>query len=671
MKTFIVKSLLTSLCQREGMSPSFLKGGERGITKQNLIPRLDPPIKSEDVIRKTLNCPVKPDNDKLFKNSVVLHNSCYSSIHLISNKILCLLFICILFMAIGCGGGSGSGGGSATSKDVSQITISASFKDVFATGMKAKATTLTQIRYRVSGAGMETINGIVPISNNLVEFQLKVPNGPQRHFIIEALDKDNRVRYAGDARRDLTGEPVVIEITLINNLIIGTWGYVRLHHENTGEWSTKSGKITFNIDGSGLDAYQYSDSMGTGTLNEIFTFTTTPNQDGSLTVNYTMAGGFKKTRRYIISDDAQMMVMDGTDEQERQRMRIFIRMDPSKTYTNANLQGEAYGIGYAYDMDKTLWPVQYVAWSGIKSFDGTGNCPFEITSNNEGTIMTGNFQDTYTLSSDGSIVFNNTKFTGYIGANDNLRIFSHVTSNNFWDILFGMKKGDRTYSTSDLAGTWVVVGFGRNSIAGKQFSQIAFWTCNSSGECALSIKRLIGSNIVYVSTNFSFSVLPDGSFGASLETGIPSYAAAIGNDGNTIIINRSFHQSSLQDGIMLVLTGVRCSNCLNVTGLTGLSGNWLFYRTPQGVAEIGPSCEMITQTIGTGDSFAVSGEFNGSGSINGDQVQITLNVDCGDKGTATLSGTTDGNTMNGKYLLKCGGVGESGTWRALRGECPP
>lgn len=579
---------------------------------------------------------------------------------------LYLAILSILFLTVSCGGGGGSG----TSKGISPVTISASFKDVLATGIKAKANTLTQIRYRVSGSGMDVITGVVPISNNLVEFQLKVPNGPQRYFIIEALDKDNRVRYAGDARRDLSGEPVVVEITLINNLIIGTWGYVRLNHENTGAWSTRAGKITYNLDGSGTDIYQDNANNGTGTLTEIFTFTTIPNQDGSLTVNYTIAGGSKKTRRYVISDDAQMMVMDGTDEPERQRIRVFIKMDPSKTYTNANLQGEAYGIGYGFDGDKTLWPGQYIAWSGIKTFDGAGNCPFEITWNNEGTIMTGNYPDTYTLNPDGSITFDNTKFAGYIGGNDKLGIFSHVTSNNSWDIFFGMKKGDRTYSTADLAGNWVVAGFGDSNIGSSLFSQIAFWTCNSNGNCAVSVKRLAGGNIVYNSANFTFSVLPDGSFGASLGTDIPSYAAAIGNDGNTMIVNRSFNQSELQTRRILV--GVRCSSCLNITGLTGLSGNWLFYRTPQGGTEESPGCEMITQTIGTGDTFAIAGEFNGSGSINGSQVQINLNVDCdGVQDTVTLIGTTDGNTMNGTYLLNgpCGN--ESGTWRAQRGECPP
>ncbi|MFZ3135890.1 MAG: hypothetical protein WA126_00695 [Thermodesulfovibrionales bacterium] len=579
--------------------------------------------------------------------------------------IFCLAILCILLSAIGCGGG---GGGNGTGKDVTSITLSASFKDVFATDIKAKATSLTQIRYRVSGPGMDAITGVAPISNNLVQFQLKVPNGLQRHFMIEALDKDNRVRYAGDARRDLIGEPVTIEITLINNLIIGTWGYVRLEHENTGAWSTKAGKITFNIDGSGLDAYQYNDNTNIGTLTEIFTFTTIPNQDGSFTVNYTIAGGSKKTRKYIISDNAQMMVMDGTDESERQRLRVFIKMDSSKTYSNADVIGDYYTIGYEHATLGANWP-SYYSWSGITTFNGNGEFQTDITINADNIIIPDHGIYTYSVNPDGSTM-DNSGYSGYLTADGKIGVLSRVTKPQQWSVNVAMRKADRTYSTADLAGTWVVTGFGEALNGNNVFSYIQVFTCNSNGECEITTKRLTNKRTDYVVATDSFVVSPDGSYGASFAYKAPSYAGALGNNGNTIILNRSFNPAELYVRRMSI--GVKCSTCTNIiTGLTGLSGNWLFYRTTQGETEEGPFCETITQTIGTGDAFAIAGEFKGSGSINGNQVQMSLNVDCGlqEQDSVSIIGTTDGNTMNGTFSMNgpCGNV--SGTCRAIRGEC--
>jgi hypothetical protein len=44
-----------------------------------VIPRLDPPIKSEDGIQKDkgLDCPVKPDNDRLYEQKGRLNERCW------------------------------------------------------------------------------------------------------------------------------------------------------------------------------------------------------------------------------------------------------------------------------------------------------------------------------------------------------------------------------------------------------------------------------------------------------------------------------------------------------------------------------------------------------------------------------------------------------------------
>lgn len=124
-------------------------------------------------------------------------------------KIISFLTITsLLLITFSCGGGGSSQG-------VSPVTVLASFKINNTTGLRAAASTLTNIRYTVSGSGMDVMTGTVHVTGNLVEFTLDVPNGPQRHFLIEALDINNQVKYTGEANRDLDGTPITIEITLV------------------------------------------------------------------------------------------------------------------------------------------------------------------------------------------------------------------------------------------------------------------------------------------------------------------------------------------------------------------------------------------------------------------------------------------------------------------------
>ena len=44
---------------------------------------------------------------------------------------------------------------------------------------------------------MQPITGTAPVINNLVQISLIIPNGLQRHFVIEALDKNNNIVVSG------------------------------------------------------------------------------------------------------------------------------------------------------------------------------------------------------------------------------------------------------------------------------------------------------------------------------------------------------------------------------------------------------------------------------------------------------------------------------------------
>ena len=571
-----------------------------------------------------------------------------------------LTIISLLLITFSC-----SGGGKGSSKGVSPVTVLASFKTSSAgsAAMKAQATTLTNIRYTVSGSGMDIMTDTVPVTSNLVEFTLEVPNGPQRHFLIEALDSSNYVRYKGEAYRDLDGTPVTIEITLVGETLIGTWGYGRLRHNNDGTWHARSGKITFNIDGTGTDTFKdnNNDTFSSGV--ETFTYSLITNQDGSLNVVYTYPDR-TQTRRYVISDDRKMMITDGTDNPNMQRIRVFVKLDTSKTYTNADWKGENYTIAYEYD---TLSQPSYDASSGIALADGNGNLSGTITVNSSGTLKTEPYNQTYSISPDGS----SADGSGFLSGDGKLFIGSSATDPTEWMLIFGMKKGDRIYSTADLAGTWAVSGFGDNFGVGFR-AGFGTRTCDSSGYCTWT-RRVQHSDgtIRFITSYETFSVASDGSFGASVASGAPVYAGAIGNNGNTIIINKSFDLSNL--GRRTLTIAVRCSSCSNLAGITGLSGNWHLYTTPNHQPERGPYCMIITQT---GNSLTISiddSAGSGGGNISGDQVTMQLST-CENQQTVLATGTTDGNTMSGTYTASTACPSEpaeplTGSWRAIRGDC--
>ena len=110
-------------------------------------------------------------------------------------SIICMIIICTLFIFCGCGGGGGGGKEGRESSKVSKVNIDVKFKINNAIVMTPKATSIKKIRYTVTGPSMEVINGVVPVADNMVVISLLVLNGPQRTFVIEALDVSDTVIY--------------------------------------------------------------------------------------------------------------------------------------------------------------------------------------------------------------------------------------------------------------------------------------------------------------------------------------------------------------------------------------------------------------------------------------------------------------------------------------------
>ena len=171
------------------------------------------------------------------------------------------------------------------------------------------------------------------------------------------------------------------------------------------------GTSTFSSEGIYTDTYKYNWGGTTGTDTVTYPYSVTPNLDGSWNLAVTTAGG-TVTNRVIISDD-KVYMLDGARTLGSQMIFIAIKRE-TKTYTNADLNSSVFAIGYEYDSLKSFWPGYYTAKSAIRYFDGMDNCPFTITFNSDGAIMTRNYDDTYTLSSDGALVMSNGR-TGFIG----------------------------------------------------------------------------------------------------------------------------------------------------------------------------------------------------------------------------------------------------------------
>ena len=227
----------------------------------------------------------------------------------------------------------------------------------------------------------------------------------------------------------------------VANPLIGTWGYGRLRHNNDGTWHTKSGKITYRSDGTGVNTYQYNDNGTLGSGTESFTYSVVLNPDGSMSVIYTYPDLTTKTRRYVLSDDSKMLILDGTDLPDRQWFRVAIRMDTSKTYSNADFSGEYYALDYEHNGSGI--PYSYKGESAEVTFDpGSGACSVNYTANWDGSVVSGNNNScTYSVSPDGSFAIDGGNPEGYLSGDGRIGVVSNPELINTWGGGFFMKKG--------------------------------------------------------------------------------------------------------------------------------------------------------------------------------------------------------------------------------------
>ena len=479
-------------------------------------------------------------------------------------NIICMIIICTLFIFSGCGGG----GGGASSN--TPVTISVSFQNNHASSLNTKDLPLTHVRYTVTGPKMQDMQGTVPVIGDAADIDLMVPSGTQRLFKIQILDSSGAVVYFGDTTADLKGDPIKLEIQLHSTVqqseMAGTWAHVALERMNDGTWGSILETVIFRNDGTGSEINRRVNYGGNvSSFNRIdFSYTTSPNQDGSM--NLTMVYSDRTiTHRVIRSDNRNMVIIDRTADTSSKRMDVAIKMDTTKSYTTADFVGDYYAIGYSYDANAFFNPGLYNTYSATISFDGIGEYGYEATWHSDEIVFTDSKVSSYSvINPDGSIMTGDGNYSGYLGESG-LFITSHPTINSHWKLTFEMQKGDKIYSTADLAGTWAMTGFG-DANAGNSYGDIVgTMTCNTTGNCQAVLKNQKDGDVVTEQVDFiDIPVDPDGSFGYFPYAISPPYGSAIGNNGNTVIMNMSFGQSELYDREILI--GVRCSNCSNLAG---------------------------------------------------------------------------------------------------------
>ena len=134
-------------------------------------------------------------------------------------KKLCAIAVFVLMaMNLSCGGG----GSSSLSSGTTNVTIA--LGNTKAADLNGKLLTesasippeVASIRFEISAPNMATIERIVPVNGQLsLSETFTVPNGSNRHFIVDARDAAGHVNYTGDAFADMNGTAVTLPITMV------------------------------------------------------------------------------------------------------------------------------------------------------------------------------------------------------------------------------------------------------------------------------------------------------------------------------------------------------------------------------------------------------------------------------------------------------------------------
>jgi len=373
------------------------------------------------------------------------------------------------------------------------------------------------------------------------------------------------------------------------NPLVGTWGGASLEYENQPLiWYAESFKVTFNGDGSGTLSGIKNDEMNDPgdrikPFGFDFTYTLADNGDGSYTISIVMEEDGEEetmTMRAVMSDNGNMVLIDGTTDPAWVSIRALVKIDTTRTYGNADVSGEYYGLGYEHTSGTVVDPPDgngaYMAISSIHTFSGTGNYNYEGRANS--IFSTGSIKEwddfgfdedaSYSVGTDGTVSVQGAAFRGYVTGKGAMALGSGSFDTAEPDSRVGyffLKKHDRDYTQADLAGTWVVSDFGDEKDEDGQSISAGFgvMTCDASGNClynhTIQWNGATSTDVIL----FHISVGSDGGFGLAPDSQINVPVGAIGNDGNTVLFNPglAFGDNSMRR----IVVGIKASNAANVS----------------------------------------------------------------------------------------------------------
>jgi|GEM_PF-5872680 len=346
---------------------------------------------------------------------------------------------------------------------------------------------------------------------------------------------------------------------------VGTWGGSLMQHNNGtggGSWSAMSIKPVFGADGTlKMDYVSGGQTVTAQTYNA--GYSNYLNKNGSLALLMEDARGGMSRIKFGCADDKRLCIADGAGYSGSPQM-IFstIKLAPSKIYSNTDLKGNYYFVGY--QVESSGGPADmYRATSGVLNAGGNGTYSLTERQNSNGAVTSLSQTGTYVVNPDGSIRWDGQSTgTSFLTGDGKLAVLTDVQAGNNATTYFLMKKADRAYYTADLAGIWSVSSIGDEG-GTNFFASFGTMSCESNGKCAVSIRAQSDGAVQYKSFGIApLSVAPDGSFGASLAAGAPAYSGAIGNAGNTIIMNLSYDAAN--PAHRQIITGARCSACSNL-----------------------------------------------------------------------------------------------------------
>jgi len=127
--------------------------------------------------------------------------------------ILLILLLVLMIVKINCGGGGGDSTPSSSGTTTVEIMVGETRKTSQQT--EPIPSNVTSLRITVTAADMETIQKEVSaVAGSTVIVSLEVPNGLNRRFLVEAVDRAGNVLYRGDRTVNLDGRLLTLAIQM-------------------------------------------------------------------------------------------------------------------------------------------------------------------------------------------------------------------------------------------------------------------------------------------------------------------------------------------------------------------------------------------------------------------------------------------------------------------------